>query len=1041
MTVTGSNTVAAELDRVAKSIDSTAISADRTAVAVESLDRTLLALAGAMDKEIVAADRSSTANNALGDSYKFVAVSSEQSVASINASTTALERHSMAATTASGKMRAFAGSATATGLIKASKWIAGGALVTGYESIKKYMSFQQIVTQSVTEAGVPLKDQKAAMAGLLDISRQTGAKADDMAHIYYRVASSLAGTHAPLSRMLEISKQIADLNLLGNVPTGQQSEGTARVVMSIYNANLKDTGHNLKKTIGTISAIAGSSDAYIKDVSVAFGNGLLAAAQQQGLGMNEAGAIFAAYTKLGMKPSSAGVYATRAITQLFSPTVAGSKGFGMLGIDAFKMKKIEDSQGLGGVLKYLNQKLEGPLSPLPSYAKYKGSTGSAAAFKQLDTWFNGSLNTTFQNALGQKITGAEFKKQLADNLKSGKGMTEQDMSVVRNMMLTRMFGGQRGSVQVAALLDNLPSFIAAYKNINKNATDKKVDQLTDIARKTPGAQLKIIEAKINADFIRIGEIITPIFLKLAIVVASVFNVFVKFKPIILEVVGVLGEVLLLGIALKTLRTGLKIFDFFKTLKTTKLRDAVTNTKATEPMMAAGTTMERAAGIEMEAASLNLRAAEMSAFGGSKGGLMLPGSRGPAEKGLYLPGYSYPGRKPIGIAYAETTNPSRAAASSTAYMNQGEKQAPMILGGVERAAESTTVATAEKVGIGAMAKGALSSVGDFAMGPYGMLAMTLAPMMIPLIGKLGSFLFGGGGTPAPKNAATQTSIQKAIEAAKKQAAKDKLELNKNPKDLKTLNDYWKQQNTITRSTGNLRGKWAANNFAWMAEQAMPKLIKGGRGFGSFMSGDQAETDKLIQQLKKNPQFAKYIKQIRPAIYAQLMGVATNELSSKNAKVAQAGFQHFVSSRTTEQNASLGFVADNKNQYQARVQVGMQARTDFLATYKKELSLSKDKNLSSDLRTQYANAAKDTRDKITELGTELRNLSKENKGQMSIQTISELAKTIAKENKSVYADLGFTPEKFAQALQTAITSSAGSFATIVNKANHSGITTQN
>lgn len=1042
MTVTGSNTVAAELDRVAKSIDSTAISADRTAVAVESLDRTLLALAGAMDKEIVAADRSSTANKALGDSYKFVAVSSEESVASINASTTALERHSMAATTASGKMRAFAGSATATGLIKASKWIAGGALVTGYESIKKYMSFQQIVTQSVTQAGVPLKDQKAAMAGLLDISKQTGAKADDMAHIYYRVASSLAGTHAPLSRMLEISKQIANLNLLGNVPTGQQSENTARVVMSIYNANLKDTGHNLKKTIGTISAIAGSSDAYIKDVSVAFGNGLLAAAQQQGLGMNEAGAIFAAYTKLGMKPSSAGVYATRAITQLFSPTVAGSKGFGMLGIDAFKMKKIEDSQGLGGVLKYLNQKLEGPLSPLPSYAKYKGSTGSAAAFKQLDTWFNGSLNTTFQNALGQKVTGTEFKKQLADNLKSGKGMTEQDMSVVRNMMLTRMFGGQRGSVQVAALLDNLPSFIAAYENINKNATDKKVDQLTDIARKTPGTQLKIIEAKINADFIKIGETITPIFLKLAVAAASVFDVFAKFKIVIWGVVGVLGEVLLLGIALKTLRAGLKIFDFFKTFQTTKLRDAVTNTKATEPMMAAGTTMERAAGIEMEAASLNLRAAEMSAFGGPKGGLILPGSRGPAEKGLYLPGYSYPGRKPVGITYGEQTSRVHAGAQMYAYTSQGEKQAPMILGGMERAAASTTVATAEKVGIGAMAKGALSSVGDFAMGPWGMAAMMLAPMMIPLIGKLGSFLFGGGGTPAPKNAATQTSIQKAIETAKKQAAKDQLELNKNPKDLKTLNDYWKQQNIITRSTGNLKGKWAANNFAWMAEQAMPKFIKNGRyGFGHFVDSDQAETDKLIQQLKKNPQFAKYIKQIRPAIYAQLMGVATNELSSKNAKVAQAGFQHFVSSRTTEQNASLGFVADNKNQYQARVQVGMQSRTDFLATYKKELSLSKDKNLSSDLRTQYANAAKDTHDKITELGTELRNLSKENKGQMSMQTISELAKTIAKENKSVYADLGFTPEKFAQALQTAITSSAGGFATIVNKANHSGITTQN
>ena len=1030
MRVIGGNTVAAELDRVAKSIDSTAISADRTAVAVESLDRTLLALAGAMDKEIVAADRSSTANKALGDSYKFVAVSSEQSVAGINASTAALERHSMAATTASGKMRAFAGSATATGLIKASKWIAGGALVTGYESIKKYMSFQRIVTQSVTEAGVPLKDQKAAMAGLLDISKQTGAKADDMAHIYYRVASSLAGTHAPLSKMLELTKQIANLNLLGNVPTGQQSEDTARVFMSVYNAKLKDTGHNTKKIIGTASAIAGSADAYIKDVSVAFGNGLLAAAQQQGLGMNEAGAIFAAYTKLGMKPASAGVYATRAITQLFSPTVAGTKGFAALGIDPFMLKKKLDTKGFGGVLKYINDAMAGPLSPLPSYAKYKGSTGSAAAFKQLDTWFNGSLNTTFKNALGQNVTGAAFKQQLAANLKSGKGMTEQDMSVVRNMMLTRMFGGQRGSVQVAALLNNLPSFMAAFENINKNTSNARVDRLTKIAKETPAAQLKIVQAKINADFIKIGEIVTPIFLKVARGFATFFDVLSKFKIVIWEIVGVLGEVLLLGIALKTLRAGLKIFDFFKTLKTTKLKDAVTNAKATEPMMAAGTTMERAAGIDMEAARLNLRAAEMSAFGKNKGGVILPGSRGPAGKGLYLPPVAYPGRKPIGITYGEQTSRVHAGAQMYAYTSQGGKQAPMILGGMGRAAASTTVATAEKVGIGAMAKGALSSVGSMAFGMPGMIAMLALPMILPMLPSIfkgiGS-IFGSGPQAPLITAATQASVKKQATVELTAAQKQLAAASKgDPNSILQYAKYGVRGNRDTaRSSFDPKNKWIGDNFAYLFQKnakskeqyaKLMKLYPGTQAYKDAYNRADSQEQKLIGQIKKDPKFKAYMQKVRPLLMAQL-GLGDNSGFTKSTDIAKATAKMY-------ENQAQAFVKTSNLKNigggaTTRVISDLQGIASLSAAQKREIALARDSKLPRQVRESYAFQAADLDTKIATLKA---NLAKDTSGKtgqkLDAKTINDWAKAAAKEQKANFDAAGLTADKIGKAVADAV-----------------------
>lgn len=1013
MKLFGSAEVAAGLDRVIKGIDGTSVSADGAAVSVDRFDQTLRVLAGALDRDIVASDRAAKANAGLGDSYKFVAVSADQSVASINASTAAYERNAAAAASASGGMRNIINGTTATGLIKASKWIAGGALLTGYESIKKYMSFQQTVTQSITQAGVPLADQKAIMSGLLDISTKTGEKANDMASTFYRVASSLAGTHTPLKRMLEISTAIAKLNVLGNVPAGAQSENTARVVMSIYNANLKGTGRDLTKIIGTSSAIAGSADAYIKDVSSAFGNGLLAAAQQQGLSMADAGAIFAAYTKLGMKPASAGVYATRSITQLFSPTVQGEKGLQMLGIDPFKIKEIQDKQGFPAVLQYLNKQLQGPLSPLPTYAKYKGSTGSAAAFKQLNTWFNGALSQTFQNQLGENVTGAQFKAQLAADLKSGKGITPQEMDVVRNMMITRMFGGQRGSVQIAALLNNLPSILAAAGNIAKNTDPKKVNELTKIALNTPGQQFKIIEAKISADFIKIGEIITPIFLKIAKAVVGVFDVFSRFKWVVKEVVGVLAEILILGTTLKAIRTVLKVSDFFRNMSRTKLRDAVTNAKATEPIVTAGVEMQGAAKVQADAAAVQLRAAEMLSMGGrggAMGAVSAAESRAMAGRGLYVPTASFPGRKPIGRAYAETNNASRAAMSSTAYMSQTER-------GVAKVAEGEAIKTAEKRGIGMALKGAMGSALDMAMGPMGMAAMMLAPMAIPLIGKLGSWLFGGGGgTSKPVNAATQTSLQKATAAAQKQIAKDQALLKKNPNDLNALTDLYSQQAIVDRNTGNLHGKQLANNFAYLVQSALPKITMRGQ-IPQTSGANQAELDKLTAQMKANPAFARYVKQIRPLVYGQLMGFAVNELSTKNATLAQAGFENFVSNRNQRDSTALGYVTDKSKPLKARLQEGMQASLGMEQTMRTELNLSKTAGTAA-VRKEYLAAYENTRSNYGQLQKDIAQLSKDNKGQITPKVISDLAKQIATENKQIYTELGFSSTQFAQAVTAAL-----------------------
>jgi hypothetical protein len=1018
MKLFGSAEVAAGLDRVIKGIDGTSVSADGAAVSVDRFDQTLRVLAGALDKDIIASDRAAKANTALGDTYKFVSLSADQSAAGINASTASLERNAAAAASASSGMRKFVGGNAATGLIKASKFIAGGAAITAYESIKKYMNFQQTVTQSITQAGVPLSDQKAIMSGLLDISTKTGEKANDMAATFYRVASSLAGTHTPLKRMLEISTAIAKLNVLGNVPAGAQSENTARVVMSIYNANLKGTGRNLTKIIGTSSAIAGSADAYIKDVSSAFGNGLLAAAQQQGLSMADAGAIFAAYTKLGMKPASAGVYATRSITQLFSPTVQGEKGLQMLGISPFKIKEIQDKQGFPAVLQYLNKQLQGPLSPLPTYAKYKGSTGAAAAYKQLNTWFNGALSQTFQNQLGEKVTGAQFKAQLATDLKSGKGITPQEMDVVRNMMITRMFGGQRGSVQIAALLNNLPSILAAAGNIAKNTDPKKVNELTKIALTTPGQQFKIIEAKIVADFIKIGEVITPMFLRIAKAIVGFFDVFSKFKFLIQGIVIDLGIIVTLGIALKGMRTFFKITDWFKNASRTRIKDAVANAKANEPIIQAGAEMQGAAKIQADAAAVQLRAAEMFSMGG------VSGAKGGGGLFLREKGFGT-GRKPIGLPYAEQQSRVHAGAMMPPYM--GQAGAGLAVG-----AEQAAVVGAERVGIGAALKGAAGAVGNFAMGPWGMAAMMLAPMAIPLISKLGSWLFGGGAQTPLITAATQatvkkksttelTAAQKALAAASKGDTNSILQYAKNAV---------KGNRDLTRASFDPKNKWIANNFAHLyqttdqTKQNAAKLMKmfpGTKAYQDAFNRANAQEQKLMGQIRKDPKFAAYMQKVRPLLMAQMGFIdpggfsKSSAIAQATAKIYEKQAQAFLKTSTLQK---IGGGATT------RVISDIQGVASLSAAQKREAALARDAKLPRQVRESYAFQA-------AELGTQIdklkANLVKDTSGKtgtkLDAKTINDWAKAAAKEQKENFTAAGLSADQIGKAVAAAISQAGG------------------
>ena len=1026
MKIFGSAEVATGLDRVVKGIDGTSVSADRAAVATDRFDQTLRVLAGALDRDVIASDRAAKANAGLGDTFKFVAVSADQSVASINASTTAYERNAAAAASASGGMRNFVGGSAATGLIKASKWIAGGAAITAYESIKKYMSFQQSVTESITQAGVPISEQKAIMSGLLDISTKVGVKANDMAAIFFRVASSVSGTHTPLKKMLEISSAIAKLNVLGNVAPGQASEQTARVVMALYNLNLKGTGHDLNKIIGTVSGISGSSDARSRDVIAGFSSGLGLAAQSYGLSAAEAGAVFSVFTKLGMKPASAGVYAGRSIQQLFSPTVQGSKGLGILGIDPFQLKHIEDTQGFGGALKFLNDKLSGDIKPLGSYAKYKGKTGVAAAQAQLQTWFNGSLTQTMINDLGKKVKGSDFQNELSSQLKQGVGLTPEQWGVIKNMIITRAFGGQRGALQVGGLLGNLDLYNSALGNIQNNSNPKKVNQLTKIALNTPGQQFKMVEARISADFIKIGQIITPTFIRIAKAIVGFFDVFSKFKYAVKDVVDVLGLVLVIGIGLKSLRTAFKVFDFFKTLRTTKIKDLITGSKATEPIVAAGAEMQGAAKIQADAAAVQLKAAEtfsgrtfMGAPGRAPAGVPMgvPG-RAPAKGGgLWVPKESYPRRLPINAQWS---------AAEQAHFNGPAGAYPPVVAPMRTpvSIRSTVPMVEEKVGFGAMAKGALGAVGGALMSPFGMMGLMMAmPLIFSGIGKLTGLLGGLFKTPATYNAPTQTEAQKAAAAAAAAAAKQKAAAAKG--GLGDVTAYLNSIDKYNVQSGHGKGKWAANNFAYLWQKNFGFMMSNGK----YYDQNTKEIDRLSAQIKKDPVFAAYIKKNRADIYGAVMGYSTQQQLSKNKVMQRFAADQLTGKAITGSDAAFKAANDSKNSPLARAGAAMQGIVDMTTARNQELALMNKKDakgkyvLDASVRAEYQSSTVELNKRIKALGENLKNNEKQNipSGRLQQADLKAWLTEASSKQSQAFKDAGLTPEKFGAAVAAALAGS--------------------
>jgi hypothetical protein len=437
-------------------------------------------------------------------------------------------------------------------LMKAGTWAGIGVAGGIYEGIKMFTTLQSKMTQLSTQAGIDKNWLPSLTQDALKISKETGQSVNDIADAMYRVASGTAswrdGLGATKSQLVGITDAVSQLNLLGNVPSGQQAEQASRILTVMLNANFKGIGKDPKKAMALINAGVGAGDIRMSELISALGRGALSSAAGVGLSAKDTIAWIDLLTSMGTTGSVAGTYVRSGIINLAAAGGKGEKALAMLGIKPGEIQALMSGPtGLTGAAQFLNEHLN-KWNPLMTYPKFKGMTGRAAAEAQLQAWGANSLDPKLIKKWGMNSTGA-----LATDM-TNQTLTDKEKQFLKIFMLANAFGGAKQLTPILTLLQatDIPGQQAGRSDtiqgirasIDRNATQKHLDESIRLAQDTPGNKFRIMLRTLQADLINIGKTLTPVAISIAGGLTKMIDGLAKVKPLLIAFAGAIGTLLL-----------------------------------------------------------------------------------------------------------------------------------------------------------------------------------------------------------------------------------------------------------------------------------------------------------------------------------------------------------------------------------------------------------------------------------------------------------------------------------------------------------------
>ncbi len=370
----------ASADKIADSAkESASAVTDASGDMEEASATTATAIEAAADKIVASQEAIATAQAEAADAAAASAAKQVEAadVASAAAADETARVKTAAATTAA------AWDTTVAGATKVLKYagVIGGVMV--YEGVKKYLAFNQQITQMGIDAGVSAKQLPAFAAAAIKVSDATGIAATNVGDMMYRIASANPKIKITTASMEAMAAQAGNLVVLaGN--TGDYDSIARAYGAIVSNAiPLTTTGKPLTysaaggKSINEwMLATTGHGDVKMGDLVSALGTGILPVAKTYGISLNELGAAFDVLAP-AMNASAASTRLKTAFGMLGSPSSKASEAYELFGGNVTTAASTLRSKGLGALLTYLNNLTTGHVTGSTfASAFYGGGLGS-----------------------------------------------------------------------------------------------------------------------------------------------------------------------------------------------------------------------------------------------------------------------------------------------------------------------------------------------------------------------------------------------------------------------------------------------------------------------------------------------------------------------------------------------------------------------------------------------------------------------------------------------------------------------------------------
>ena len=223
-------------------------------------------------------------------------------------------------------------------------------LLLGAAATKMSIEYHKQMLMIQTDAGASATELKNMTGAVLDLARTSPEGPEELAKGLYHL-ESLGLRGADALNALRVSGVAAGMTLAN-------LEDVTTALGGAVGSGIQGTG-NFEHAMGTIIATIGQGNMRLQEMTAALGTGLLPAAKNAGLNLQEVGAALAVMTDRGVSAENAGTRLRMTFALMQAPSDKAKKALAEMGIDAFDMaEKLQGPNGLMVVLTMLHRAME-----------------------------------------------------------------------------------------------------------------------------------------------------------------------------------------------------------------------------------------------------------------------------------------------------------------------------------------------------------------------------------------------------------------------------------------------------------------------------------------------------------------------------------------------------------------------------------------------------------------------------------------------------------------------------------------------------------